>query len=199
LIASLLQPGMSGAELHDTGQMLAFHPQEEVHVARAAEKRRRDFAAGRTTARAALAPLGHGEAAIGIGDDGAPLWPQGVLGSITHTSLYAAAVAGEAHRFAGLGIDAERVGGVTPKLWPRLFNAAEQAQLSGRADADVAATLLFSAKEAAFKAMRLRGALAFRDIAIDLGAGGFTADRAGTQLSGGFAVEDDLVLTLAWF
>lgn len=189
---------MSGADLCDTGQALALHPGEDIHVARAAEKRRRDFALGRTCARAALASLGHGEAAIAIGEDGAPVWPQDILGSITHTSLYAAAVASEARRFAGLGIDAERVGGVTPKLWPRLFNAAEQAQLSGRADADVAATLLFSAKEAAFKAMRLRGALAFRDIAIDLGEGGFTAEHVGKRLSGRFAVAGNLVLTLAW-
>ena len=199
LIAGLLQPGMQGAELHDTGQVLTLHPAEEPHVARAAEKRRRDFAAGRICARAALAPLGHGEAAIGMGEDGAPHWPHGILGSITHTSLYAAAVAGEARHFGGLGIDAERVGGVTPKLWPRLFSVAEKAALEKRADADVAATLLFSAKEAAFKAWRMRGALAFRDIAIDLGEGCFTADHAGKRLSGRYAVDGDLVLTLAWF
>jgi len=91
------------------------------------------------------------------------------------------------------------VGGVTPKLWPRLFNTAEQAQLAGRTDADVAATLLFSAKEAAFKAWRLKGALAFRDIAIALQEDGFTAHRAGENLHGRYAVEGDLVLTLAWF
>ena len=195
MIGPLLQPGMEGAELRDTGQALILHPAEEAHVARAAEKRRRDFAMGRACARAALAGLGHGEAAIGMGQDGAPLWPAGLAGSITHTAGYAAAVAG---RFGGLGIDAERVGGVTPKLWPRLFNDAERAALSKRADADVAGTLLFSAKEAAFKAWRLSGALAFRDIAIDLGEGNFTAAHAGKSLSGRFAVEGDLVLTLAW-
>lgn len=199
MIAALLPPGLSGAELRDTGQTLGVHPGEEAIIARAAEKRRRDFALGRTCARAALAPLGHGETAIAMGADGAPVWPPGLVGSITHTSGYAAAVAGDASSFSGVGVDAERVGGVTAKLWPRLFNAAEQAQLSGRADTDVAATLLFSAKEAAFKAWRLKGALAFRDIAIALQEDGFTADHAGRSLSGRFVVKDDLVLTLAWF
>lgn len=199
MIASLLPPGLSGAELRDTRQKLDLHPDEEVIIARAAEKRRRDFALGRTCARAALAPLGHGEAAIGMGADGAPQWPHAILGSITHTSGYAAAVGARASSFSGVGVDAERVGGVTRKLWPRLFNVAEQAHLAGCADADVAATLLFSAKEAAFKAWRLKGALAFRDIAIVLEKGGFTADHAGKHLRGRYAVEGDLVLTLAWF
>lgn len=199
MIAALLPPGLSGAEMRDAGQKLGLHPGEERHVARAAEKRRRDFALGRSCARAALAPLGHGEATIGMGADGAPQWPAGILGSITHTSGYAAAVAGAANSFSGVGVDAEKVGGVTPKLWPRLFNTAEQANLAERADADVAATLLFSAKEAAFKAWRLKGALAFRDIAIALQEDGFAADHAGKHLRGRYAVEGDLVLTLAWF
>lgn len=199
MIAALLKPGLSGAELRDTGQNLRLHPGEEHHVAHAAEKRRRDFVLGRSCARAALAPLGHGEAAIGMGADGAPQWPTGVLGSITHTRGYAAAVVGEASSFLGVGVDAECVGGVTRKLWPRLFNAAEQALLAARTDADVSATVLFSAKEAAFKAWRLKGALAFRDIAIALQEGGFTAEHAGKQLHGRHAVEGDLVLTLAWF
>ncbi|MBW8709403.1 MAG: 4'-phosphopantetheinyl transferase superfamily protein [Alphaproteobacteria bacterium] len=199
MIAGLLQPGMSGAELRDTGQALALLADEEILVASAASKRHRDFAMGRTCARAALAPLGHGEAAIAIGEDGAPLWPPGILGSITHTSGYAAAVVCEVGRFSGLGIDAEQVGGVTAKLWPRLFNAVEQAQLAGHADAAVAATLLFSAKEAAFKAWRLRGALAFRDITIDLRQDSFTADHAGRRLSGRFAVDGAVALTIAWF
>jgi 4'-phosphopantetheinyl transferase EntD len=195
LIASLLLPGLCGAELRDTGQALALHPQEEVHVARAAEKRRRDFALGRACARAALAQLGHGETVIGMGADGAPLWPPGVVGSITHTRGYAAAVVSQS--LSGLGVDAERVGGVTPDLWRRLFSEREQAALT--AGGDAAATSMFSAKEAAFKAWRLSRALGFRDIAITLRDDGFTAAHAGKTLHGRHAMEGDLVLTLAWF
>lgn len=199
MIASLLPAGLFGAESRDTGQALRLHPQEETCVARAGEKRRRDFMMGRSCARAAMARLGHGDVAIGVGADGAPQWPAAVVGSITHTAGYAAAVAGDAGSFSGAGVDAERIGGVTPKLWPRLFNVAEQAALAARSDADETATLLFSAKEAAFKAWRLKGALTFRDIAIDLQDGTFIADHAGKRLSGRYSAEAGLVLTLAWF
>ena len=55
---------------------------------------------GRACARAALANLGQGEAVIGIDEAGAPLWPAGVVGSITHTKGYAAALVAKA-RFSG--------------------------------------------------------------------------------------------------
>jgi 4'-phosphopantetheinyl transferase EntD len=198
LISRLLIPGLFGAEIWDEGQAITLHPEEEVHVARAAQKRRRDFALGRTCARAALAGLGHGEAVIAKSDAGAPLWPHGTTGSITHTRGYAAALVGEDRDFAGIGIDAERAGGVTRDLWPRLFSQTEQAQLATHCDPLLGATLLFSAKEASYKAWALKGALAFRDIEIVLESGRFVAARAETRLGGRYAVEKDVVLVTAW-
>jgi 4'-phosphopantetheinyl transferase EntD len=198
LIARLLMPGLSGAEIWDQEQVIALHPEEEIHVARAGEKRRRDFALGRTCARTALAGLGHGEAVIAKGDDGAPLWPDGITGSITHTQGYAAALVGESRNFAGIGIDAERAGGVTRDLWPRLFSRAEQAQIAVHSDPLLIATLLFSAKEASYKAWALKGPLAFRDIEIVLDGGRFIAARAEARLGGCYAVEKSVALVTAW-
>jgi 4'-phosphopantetheinyl transferase EntD len=200
LVARLLVPGIFGAEMDDTGQPVALHPEEEPFVARAAPKRRRDFALGRACARVALAGLGHGDAAIGMGEGGAPLWPQGILGSITHTSFYAAALAADARLFSGIGVDAERVGGVTQDLWPRLFDAAERdhlMELDGASRA-ILATMIFSAKEASYKAWMMKGALAFRDIHVAPDEGGFIATRSGETLRGRTIVEGDLVLTAAW-
>jgi 4'-phosphopantetheinyl transferase EntD len=201
LVARLLVPGIFGAEIDDTGQPVALHPEEEPFVAKAASKRRRDFALGRACARAALAGLGHGDAVIGMGEGGAPLWPAGIVGSITHTSSYAAALAAEARLFSGIGVDAERVGGVTEELWPRLFDTAERDRLMGLDDASraILATVIFSAKEACYKAWTMKGALAFRDIHVAPDEGGFTATRAGETLRGRTVVEGDLVLTAAWF
>jgi 4'-phosphopantetheinyl transferase EntD len=198
LVSRLLVPGLCGAEIWDEGQAVAIHPLEEVHVVQSAPKRRRDFALGRACARAALAGLGHGEAVIAKGGDGAPLWPPGIAGSITHTDGYAAALVGESGRFAGIGIDAERVGGVTPDLWPRLFTGAEQERLRTEADPLRVATLFFSAKEACYKAWARKGALAFREIEVTLDEGGFVAIRHGTNLNGRYVVEKDLVLVAAW-
>ena len=58
LIARVTLPGAVAAELEDRGQNLPLHPEEVAAVQHAAEKRRRDFAAGRFCARAALAQLG---------------------------------------------------------------------------------------------------------------------------------------------
>jgi 4'-phosphopantetheinyl transferase EntD len=198
LVSRLLAPGLFGAEIQDEGQVVALHPEENRHVAQAGEKRRRDFALGRICARAALASLGHGDAVIAVGEKGAPVWPAGIVGSITHTGRYAAAIVGDAHGFEGVGVDAERVGGVGEDLWPRLFTGGECDQLMARENRALAATLLFSAKEAVYKAWALKGALAFRDIHIALEDGGFTASRCGRVLHGRYGVVDDLVLTVAW-
>jgi 4'-phosphopantetheinyl transferase EntD len=198
LVSRLLVPGLFGAEIWDQGQAVAIHAREEIHVAQSAPKRRRDFALGRACARAALAELGHGDAVIAKGEGGAPLWPPGIAGSITHTVGYAAALVGESNRFAGIGIDAERVGGVTPDLWPRLFTGAEQDRLRTEADPLHAATLFFSAKEACYKAWALKGALAFRDIEVTLDEGGFVAIKSDASLSGRHAVEKDVMLVAVW-
>jgi 4'-phosphopantetheinyl transferase EntD len=198
LVARLLVPGLYGAEIWDEGQAVTIHLEEEIHVARSAEKRRRDFALGRACARAALAELGHGGAAIGKGENGAPLWPRGVTGSITHTQGYAAALVGESSRFAGIGIDAERTGGVTRDLWPRLFSPSEQQQLGTHANPLLAATFLFSAKEACYKAWTLKEALPFREIEVALEDGGFVATRADTRIRGRHVVERGVVLVAAW-
>jgi 4'-phosphopantetheinyl transferase EntD len=196
LLARLLRPGMFGAEMADQGQLLVLHPEEERHVTGAADKRRRDFILGRACAHAALAQLGRDEGAVGKAGHGAPLWPAGVTGSITHTAGYAAAVVAPADGYAGLGLDAERIGGVGEQLWPRLFDEGERAALSG-VDAALLATLFFSAKEAAYKAWDKRS-LGFRDIHIARTDGGFTAAHDGEMLHGQYATEGDLILTLVW-
>lgn len=201
LVSGLLAPGLFGAEMEDSGQPLPLHPREAMLVAGAAHKRRRDFALGRACAHDALAALGHGHAVIGMDEAGAPLWPPGVVGSITHTKGYAAALVGAAWHFAGVGVDAERVGAVTEDLWPRLFDVVECDYLraldsTGR---QLVATLFFSAKEACYKAWAMKGALEFREIHVVLDGCGFIATRSAEHLRGRYAVQEDLMLTAVWF
>jgi 4'-phosphopantetheinyl transferase EntD len=200
LISRILAPGLFGAEMADADQPVFLAPQEDVLVAQAAPKRRREFALGRSCAHAALSALGHDKAVIGRRENGAPHWPDGIVGSITHTSGYAAALVAEAGRFSGVGLDAERVGGVTANLWPRLFDASECDYLEKRDEGDrkLAATLFFSAKEACYKAWGIKTALPFREIHITRTEGGFTATRSDATLEGRFAVQGDLLLTATW-
>jgi 4'-phosphopantetheinyl transferase EntD len=191
-------PGVFGSEIEDLGQPIDLHPQEAAIVAAAGEKRRRDFALGRFCAHAALTRLGRPQDMVGSDRDGAPLWPEDICGSITHTMGYAAALVAGRERFAGVGVDAEHVGGVTEKLWPRLFNENERAMLMERDDRAIAATILFSAKEACFKAQG-SASDSFTAIGVELSDAGFLARSKAGELRGLFAVRGSLVLTAAYW
>lgn len=101
----------SGAELADS-QLLSeatdVRPVEAWYVAAAGGGRRREFVTGRWCARAALRRLGMpSDVTLAANVWGAPSWPPGIVGSITHCPGYCAAVVGSADQFRGIGIDAE--------------------------------------------------------------------------------------------
>jgi 4'-phosphopantetheinyl transferase EntD len=132
----------------------------------AVEARRREFAAGRAAAAQAMATLGI-SADVPIGDDRAPVWPDGVSGSIAHTRSIALAVA---QRTGPIGIDLEPEGAVTADLWSEILLPEE------RADSALA-TAIFCAKEATFKAQfpMTKQMFGFDRITITIAATTFTA------------------------
>jgi 4'-phosphopantetheinyl transferase EntD len=127
-------------------------PGEEDVIANAVEGRRREFVTARRCARLALAGLGQPAVAIRPGPRREPLWPAGVVGSITHCAGYRAAAVARLGDVAGLGIDAEPHSPlpegaassiVLPRERDRLATAAPQVRWD---------RLLFSAKESLYKA-----------------------------------------------
>ncbi len=137
----------------EAGSPGSLHPQEALHVARAAPKRVAEFAAGRACARAALEQLGVRDFPLLVGADREPLWPPRIAGSITHAHGFCAAVVARASALRSLGIDAERAKAVRHPLWRHIACQAEREWLEGLAHEDALAmgTLVFSAKEAFFK------------------------------------------------
>lgn len=128
-------------------------PEEQVLVARASPKRRREFAAGRHCARVALASLGHDPVPVGMGPKREPLWPSGVVGSITHCATYAAAAVARAERVASVGIDVEVDEPLPNGVLERVALPAERAFVARHLGDGVPwDRLLFSAKEAVYKA-----------------------------------------------
>ena len=124
---------------------------------RAVRKRRAEFFFGRLCARAALAPLALAHTQVGIGASGEPLWPCGVAGSITHSSLMAAAVVLPTHGCNGIGLDLEAPpdSATLQAMRDTVMSAAEYDCLAGQASGlamPILMTLLFSAKESYFKA-----------------------------------------------
>jgi len=122
-------------------------------LAAAAPKRRREFLAGRTCAARALARLGLGPCEVAIDADRAPVWPAGVVGSITHSAGFAAAAVGLAAQLAGLGIDAEPIAApsLVASVAKLILAAGEPAAPPPGMDLETYVTLVFSAKESLFK------------------------------------------------
>jgi len=181
LIRALLPGGVVAATTTEPGDEALLLPAEALCVQRAVDKRRREFAAGRTCARRALAELGVAAAPLLVGADRQALWPAEVVGSITHTAGFCAAAAARAADFRGIGIDTEIVGRVTAPLWASICVAEEVAWLKSlepRLRARTA-TLIFSAKEAFYKAQfPVAGErVGFLDVAIDLDPAAGVHDR----------------------
>ncbi len=144
-------------------------PEETAYIARAVEKRRAEFACGRLFARRAIEKFAPADRPLLRGPDRAPLWPAGLIGSITHTDSYCAVAVAERARVAGLGIDIEDTGRFKPELVRRILTPREVAA-NLRGAADPRATLMFSAKEALHKCLHpLAGTtLRFHDAEVTL-------------------------------
>jgi 4'-phosphopantetheinyl transferase EntD len=155
-LASILPLGAVAVERHaPAAEPPPLFPCEEALVADAVEGRRREFAEGRACARDALRRLGAPAGAIPADSRGAPRWPAGVVGSITHKLSYRAAAVARTEHLAGLGIDAEPderlpTGVLATIASPRELDEIE-ALLTERPGL-AWDRLLFSAKETAVKA-----------------------------------------------
>lgn len=146
--------------------------EEARYVSRAVPKRVAEFAAGRACARRALAELAIVDFALAVGPDREPLWPQGVTGSITHTTGFCGVAVARQTEMASLGIDAERRGAVERRLWRQIATEPELRWLEGLPPARAAdmASLVFSAKEAFFKCQfpLTREWLGFSDVSVSV-------------------------------
>jgi 4'-phosphopantetheinyl transferase EntD len=197
----------------ETFAHVELFPPEIPAIASAAPSRRATFQAGRGCARAALRQLGSTDVAIPSAPSGAPIWPPGFVGSISHTREIAAAVVAASQNVSGLGLDLETDDPFDDAAMVRIVCRPEEL-LSERDPFDPAnlerGKLLFVVKEAVYKLYRpLSNAfLEFEDLSVSLdeSAGVFraeltnpqraaiTADRA---ITGVFANSEGLFMALA--
>lgn len=186
--------------------------EEEKLIARAVDKRRREFTTGRACAREALRRLGCAPTSIGSGPGGRPLWPASVVGSITHCEGYRAAVVARSSDLLAIGVDAEPHAPLPEGIVGDIVRAEERPRLAALAAADPEVSwdrLLFSAKESVYKAWfpLTESWLGFEDASIefDLERNAFTArllvpgprvrGREIVGFDGRWMASDGLVLT----
>jgi 4'-phosphopantetheinyl transferase EntD len=130
-------------------------PGEEFLVVNAVEARRREFITARRCAREALAKLGYSPVPIRAGRKREPLWPAGLVGSITHTTGFRAAAVASRSVFASIGIDAEQNDRLPDGVEESITVPGEPDMLAALSRAFPAthwSRLLFSAKESVYKA-----------------------------------------------
>ncbi len=180
---------------------------------RAVSSRRRDFTAGRSCARRAMAALGLPPVAVPAAADRSPVWPSELVGTITHTRGYCAAAVARRAEIRSVGMDAEQHKELSPGV-RRLICLPEEEDRCGRLPPGVFwPAVVFSAKETVYKNWHpIVGTwLDFHDALVDLDpdAGTFTARIAPARIDaasvahppatviGRFAVDADLVRTAA--
>src|SRR5262245_42027975 len=155
MIEQVLPVAVASAEDFGDSPGAVLFPEEAALVARAGEKRRREFTTARRCAHRALAALGVAPAPLLPGEGGAPQWPAGIVGSITHCAGYRAAAVADARDILTVGLDGELDKALPDPVLNAVSLPGERARLADLATA-VPGTcwdrLLFSAKEATYKA-----------------------------------------------
>jgi len=183
---------------------------EEALVEGAAQTRMEQFTAGRVCSRIALGRLGVAATTpILRGDDRAPIWPPGFIGSISHTDTWCAAAVARADDIRSLGIDLESSTPLKEELLKRVCTPKERDWLHELPAPGVTGKILFSVKEAVYKCQYplSNQFLGFHAVEIELGENSFQAVfqqeaagfKPGDVISGRYLVEEGLVATACEF
>lgn len=115
-----------------------------------APKRKYEFIAGRICANTSLDKLGIKNFRVNSGLNREPLWPKGVVGSISHTKNFAISVVSK--HYKALGIDAEKI--MTKERYQSLNKQfLDDSERELIANDSKLGTLIFSAKESLYKAL----------------------------------------------
>jgi 4'-phosphopantetheinyl transferase EntD len=212
VIQDILPPGVAAEEVFGDLTGVTLFPEEAEAIVRAVGKRRREFTTARGCVRAALAQLGVSAAPIVPGLRGAPGWPAGVVGSITHCEGYRACVVARDRDVLTVGLDAEPHDRLPDGVLGAIALPGEKDMVAAlaRAEPDVCwDRILFCAKESVYKAWfpLTQRWLGFENARVDFdpGARSFTAEllvdgpvvngRPLTRFTGRWLISRGLIVT----
>lgn len=133
---------------------------EQTSIGKVNSFRLQEFAIGRMHARKALEQMGIFNSEIPKDmQTGAPIWPESVVGSITHShnanKSHVAAIVANASHFSCLGIDTEWIDNFHPSIWSQFLTNQEVRMIQNVSDKERNAYVckLWALKEAAIKAL----------------------------------------------
>ncbi len=220
-LSSIVSAPIRVHERSDDVDVGTLRPGEHATIASAVPRRKAEFATVRACARAALGELElPGTEAEGLattpilrGPRGAPVWPAGVVGSMTHCEGYRAAAVALTTAVAGIGIDAELHAPLPEGVVDMVAHDRERDELRRLAALDPGIAwdrLLFSIKESVYKAWfpLMHRWLGFEDVRVEIDqhARSFVAHfcvpgpvvrgRQVSHLRGRYAADADLIIAV---
>jgi 4'-phosphopantetheinyl transferase EntD len=206
MIERLLPSCVSAVAVRGDVPDAVLFPEEMALLERAAEARRAEFAAARHCARQALRRFGLTDAPILRGPKREPVWPAGIVGSITHCKGYRAAAVARTSDILTLGIDAEPHAALPKGIDRRVLDDRERAWVAKAPAGTHWERLIFSAKESVYKTWfpLAQAWLGFEDatITIDPATGTFRANLliepptgVPATFDGRYMIDDGLVAT----
>ena len=179
-------------------------------IERARNNRASEYLAGRYCAQQALLALTQRNMQVGANSDRSPIWPAGIVGSITHGNNFAAAIVAYKKHYRALGLDCEekikrRVGNRFESL---ILSDAELTRIEcSNMDRQQLITIIFSAKESIYKALYpiTNKFMEFRDcqfLEIDrhnanfeVTSGDLLNQRSGRRIAVRYAIQDRMIMT----
>jgi 4'-phosphopantetheinyl transferase EntD len=203
IFSTILPAGVIAVSRDPGGDIGTLLPGEFVWVAKAVASRQAEFAAGRDAARRALGQLGYPPIAIPVDDRRAPIWPEGITGSISHCRGCVLAIVARVSTTLGyVGVDVELVHDLEVDLWDSICTPTELSWLNASERPGYRAKLLFSIKEAVYKAQYqlTRQMLDFHEVEVVVeDEDRFSAEIANTNLdvSGRYAADDHFIVAYA--
>jgi 4'-phosphopantetheinyl transferase EntD len=161
---------------------------DRTRVANSVKQRQHEFSTGRYFARRALAELGVRSGRPLDLDGRRPVWPRGVVGSISHSDAYAIVVISSHPDLKCLGVDIEPIAAAPFAIAGMVVTRSERAGAIDR-DFELDPMRVFSAKEAVFKAVNpITGKMfGFQDVEVEFepNAAGFSAKYTGADSANG--------------
>lgn len=115
--------------------------------------RKKEFLAGRILSRIALNHLNISSSSIPHDEHGCSLFPEGSIGSISHSRKIIAVAVASSKKYHGIGIDIEQIGRIKENVFQRIATQKENdmiSPISGESQ-QIQKTIVFSAKEAFYK------------------------------------------------
>lgn len=194
----------------DSGMTLPLHTSEEALIEHASAHRVKEFTLGRSAAKRALAQhSGQKTTDIAIvkTSNGLPFWPEGVVGSISHSQNTAIAVCAAQAHCKALGVDIETIRAVNPRIEKKILTQNESLDDWG-GNHNQALVTLFSVKESIYKAAcSLAGqVIEFKNFSVTpLANNAFICDvsewvnRPNTVIEGRYECMQDTVISLAYY